>query len=231
MLESGFITKNRYTEMIILARYYFYLGKTERAVKTALNTFCSRHIEYFSRLTYSDYISKAIRKAKNTELKIVDKVSITNAEMKAIKKLDNINCEKVAFTMLVIYKSMGCKKFRATVNEILDMAGVSADGHSRDRIMWYLTSNNIIESNTTGYRWVKIVDNTSPVALDVHDFENINLAYYKYYNIKKVKECSRCKCLFEANNNKQKYCVNCAKIVKNEKNKGYYHALRKIEIS
>lgn len=42
-------------------------------------------------------------------------------------------------------------------------------------------------------------------------------------NLKNTKQCERCGIRIEVVNNKVKYCDDCAKIIKNEQNKKYYH--------
>src|SRR5699024_10557701 len=57
---------------------------------------------------------------------------------------------------------------------------------------------------------VNFIDDTSPLVLNIEDFENAIL-YYRRFCGKRVIECEDCQSLVEVKGNRQKYCKDCAK--------------------
>ena len=62
------------------------------------------------------------------------------------------------------------------------------------------------------------------VVYNVCIFEKCAL-YFDMYNDRgsKIKPCICCDILFKPRSNSAKYCGDCAKVVKNNQNKSYYH--------
>jgi len=58
---------------------------------------------------------------------------------------------------------------------------------------------------------------------EINDLDNIGYIFDFYKEVNNVKRCDQCQCYIKLKsvNSKAKYCVGCAKIIKNEQNKRY----------
>lgn len=102
LLKNGF-TKPYFTgELIILAKYFRYIGKTN--LEEELISYCKKFIPEFIESIYICKILYAIKLSSKNSLRVPVFVPITKNELEKIKAIKNYRYEKVLFTMLALGK-------------------------------------------------------------------------------------------------------------------------------
>ena len=104
MLADGFIGTRMGSNLLILAKYYFYFGKKYSEVWNDLSSFCAKFLNAYDEDLYAEKITYITKAASKLNLRIPVDVPITENEIESIKKIKNHRFEKVLFTMLVLAK-------------------------------------------------------------------------------------------------------------------------------
>lgn len=104
LLAHGFSRYMRMKDLIVLAKYFRYLGKNDLEVKGELLNFCNKFIDEFTESIYAEKIEKALIVSSKVGLRVCADVPVTERELQMIRKLKNYRYEKVLFTMLVLGK-------------------------------------------------------------------------------------------------------------------------------
>ena len=106
LLKNGFSKFMSLVDLMVLAKYFRYLNKSNAEIEQELFKFCRTFAGEFSEIIFSDQIEKAIRYSKRYDLRIPVDVPITSKEVEAIKRLHNYRYEKIIFTMLVLGRNI-----------------------------------------------------------------------------------------------------------------------------
>ena len=216
MLKRGFSTKNKNVyELNILAKYYFYIGKSKQEVKELIITFCEKYIDYFNMDEWYGIINRTISSASRGKLTTGKSVEITKAELETIQQLSNIKEQKLAFTMLVLYKFYDCRKFKVTLKDLFELSDLTTiNTDTKLKLLHSLTSQELIDIDMRGRRWVKFNDENSNVKIVISNFENFIYEYLKFTG-ETISNCKLCNKAFKTPgkiqaSNPKKYCEECA---------------------
>lgn len=251
LLNQRKLDNNAYSDLRILGKYYKSQNKSYEEIEKLLYNFCEKKYKgWFNKVTHYKLVDSVINYIKKPENKLVqiEKVNITNSEIDYLESLKYDHFEKkILFSLLVFDKLKHEKaKFRGTENEELHYFGGSGEYSYKtllDSLQEKITRTyrekgihkTIKKFNDDGLTrttqktalellFIKQIKKDKSVAIEINDFETIGLYYELYYGNKKVKWCEECGVkLIRINSNKSKYCNNCSKYIKNNKNKQYYH--------
>lgn len=173
-----------------------------------------------------DFIKNLCRKAQkqefNVELRQIDSVDITEAEMKIIAQGKNDRERKVLFTLYVLAKiySYHSGWVNYSVTEIYKLADVYINRKEKLLLLNNLYEAGLIELNHIIDKWgvkVNLVED-SPTAVTVKTPEHFGRQYMAVTKPGwKICEAEGCYKLFKMKSPHQKYCKKCSEEIKKEK--------------
>lgn len=204
-----------------IARYYLDKGFTKSQTREKIVSFMIQCDPKAPIAKWDDRIDKALKAANKIPAVDIDSVEITDAEMKTIDDLDGKQIKRLAFTLLCLskYWIQINPKFDGWVkdddNQIMQLANINTSLKRQGLMYWKLREVGMIQLS-------KMVDNTSirvlfaeegtPV-MRITDFRNLGYQYLMYHK-EPYYECVNCglttKIAHPDNNNKPKYCKECA---------------------
>jgi hypothetical protein len=227
-------------KMTILAKYFYYIGKNTREVKSEIIDFCnSQH-----RIKYDegdeDVILKAIKNSKKYKIRSPKTCVITQAELDEIGTIGDFKTERVFFVMICLSKyfmetntAKNPKEqiednliFWKTTAELFRTARYSENFFNRNMILGVIERMGYIETRPNRERTKNHIriktyyKNSEPVIF----FDNPEFVYklYKAYKDKKIMRCEVCGNSTVKNSNRQSMCEKCWKENRVEINHKYY---------
>jgi len=173
-----------------------------------------------------DFIKNLCRKAQkqefNVELRRIDSVDVTQAEMEIIAKGKTDRERKVLFTLYVLAKiySYHSGWVNYSVTEIYKLADVYINRKEKLLLLNNLYEAGLIELNHIIDKWgvkVNLVED-SPTAVTVKIPEHFGRQYIAATKLGwKMCEAEGCYKLFKMKSSHQKYCKKCSETIKKEK--------------
>jgi hypothetical protein len=228
MLKQGYFTKHKHVyELYILSKYYFHLGLAKEDVKQRVVEFCGKFEEYFSIDEWYKIINKTVNKASKAKFITGKEISITKNELETIKQLDNLNEQKVAFIMLVLYKFNDYKKFEVSIEDLYRLCKLNLNSKTKLGILHSLTIKGLIDIAMGGLRWVKFADKKGKPEIAISDYDNLMYHYLKYIG-DNIGVCMNegCKKLFIITGKNHKMCRECWKEHEKERKRKVWHQIK-----
>ncbi len=223
-LNEGFVYKKPSVTIRILAKHYLSKGMNNEQVYDIISSFLSKNYADYIPMNWHRSIKGIINKLvrnKDYSLVYIENIEITKNEINKIKAINNIELERLAFTLLVYAKIYNQLNDNSSnwVNErhghIFKDAKISAEDIKQGRMIHELNKAGLIFvplKNESINIKVEFVDNSfdeSDVVITINNFENFVYEYYKYFDSSKFIYCSECGKLIKPTNNRQKYCSIC----------------------
>lgn len=224
MIKKGFQTKHKNVyELSLLAKYYFSLGLDEVKVKEKIIAFCKKFVEQFNSDEWYKIINKTVSIAKKGKLITGRTVEISESELNKIKQLNSLNEQKVAFTMLVLYKFYDCKKFEVSIEDLYRLCKLNLNSQTKLKILQSLTSQGYIDITMGGKRWAKFSEkgNLNNSVIEIKDFDNFIYEYLRYIGETGYIGCEVCNKAIKTTSSTKKYCTTCKRKSDLEKYKKY----------
>lgn len=231
-------------ERYILIRYLASEGLTFDEIQKKLEKFPLIGCEYLSKEEISLVYNKIIERALSMPLTTNISVKIFKEELDVINNLEDENERNLLFILLVYYKwalKNPCSSlyFFSKYNNVNMVVTNDIDiwkyanlmklrVKDRYKICSELIKKNLyIEDNfkSNNYFYLPFIvdDDSSNPEIEINNYDNLlgELDIYNHPN--EYKRCSKCNVVFKKTRSPKKYCNNCAKTIKNEKNKKYYN--------
>jgi hypothetical protein len=219
LLKNGFKDFIKYADILILAKYFRYLGYKPAKIKNEIVEFYKRSCPDYNEVLFGDKINDAIKKSGEHKIKLAIDVFITKAELESIESIKNYKYEKILFVMLAVARYSKLSNHnpspRYFVNHkfstVLSSAKVYATKAERDKMKHYLFNQGMIrvpEPNQTAEKNKKetqellYANENSEVAIVITDMNNVVL-FYPFH-------CEVCGKLIEQKNNHNTMCPDCA---------------------
>lgn len=228
MLKKGFQTKHKNVyELYILSKYFRTICEDDQEVKDKLIKFSEKYIEHFNIDEWYKIINKAVSASKKGKL-ITDKiVNITLNELNVIQELESLNEQKVAFTLLVLYKFYDYKKFEVSIEDLYRLCKLNINSKTKLKVLQSLTSKELIDITMGGKRWVNFTDKKSDPAITIKDFDDYIYEYLRYIGEDGLSECEVCNKAIKVRGRNHKMCKGCSdtnrQMQNKEKSLKYYH--------
>lgn len=178
-----------------------------------------------------EFVNKAITSAKKADLKQVDHIYITKAELDFISSLDDIKLEKIAFVLLALAKYHNevsgdeDDKIYIKLSEVKNMARINMSKVDFEYFYANLYDKGVLKHNTSPTSTVQIVNFVShnpedEIAFELKEIDYLELAYV-YLSWKNdgkgYTRCQKCDRLMRQSKTRpRKYCEECAKEVERE---------------
>lgn len=231
MISSRSLGSKPFETLYRVARYYIDSGLSKSETRKVLDSFLIQCDPTASIPKWSDTLDAAMQRALKYDAVMIEKVTVTKAEMAKIDALDGKQLRRLAFTLLCLSKywdSVSQHPAHWVNNEdkdIMRMANINTS-IKRQSLMY----NTLYRCGMI--RFSKKVDNTNVQvlfaedgddALEISDFRNLGYQYMMYHGEPYFK-CANCGITTKAETDRagrpQKYCRSCAAeiMVKNHVN-------------
>ena len=133
--------------------------------------------------------------------------------------------QRVAFTMISLAKwrnanylyfnSAGSLKLK----DVFNLAGVKCTGKEQNLYLYHLKCQDFIDMQMRPLLkcFYPCIEQDGELLFEYKIGDDLVTHWEKFA----LPHCERCGTPFEKQSNRQKYCKNCARLVKNEQNRGY----------
>jgi predicted RNA-binding Zn-ribbon protein involved in translation (DUF1610 family) len=219
LLAKGFKDIIKWSDLIILSKYYRFKGYKKSQIKKNIVEFYKKYYPDYNEVIMGEKIDNAIRKSEKQSLHIDIDVYITENEIKNIRSIKHYKYEKILFVMLVIarrnkilYKSTSPRYYtNQRFSNILQIAKVYVNKNERNKIkhdlhkLGMITApemNRMSEYNKNEMQELLYADENSEHIVIVNDFNNI-VSFYPQI-------CTNCgKTITPKNKKKIDLCDDC----------------------
>ena len=240
MLKEGFLQDKYLMELKLLAKYYNKIkGLITDDIKIKLKEFCKKYLPEYNEILHLELISKAVHcgvQKKNT-LVIVPFIPIMKNELEEIKKLNNLNLERLSFIALILSKtnkympiSNRRKKNKNIIKgyyvnnylfkDLFNYAGVICNKKERDILIDQLCETKLFNLTIFCALEVNFVDDINKPEFIIEYFDDLILEYLKYIG-HNIVYCENCGKSFIPSNNRHKFCKDCWKEKERDNNRRY----------
>lgn len=216
----------------LLAKYYFSEGFGTQVVINKVDKFMSENLVGYKSAKWEKKIEdivSTISKRKDFTLAEVDQIGVTINELIDIQSLDNIDLEKLAFVLLVHAKVGNAIKNKEVdgnwVNsdpkDIATDAKISRNEIQQGKMRYELKCKGLIDAPRGNSVKINYIDDKSEVAIVITNFEDYIDKYLMWKGVIKSIRCAGEGCMehVQVRSNRQKYCSECNRIRKNERQK------------
>ena len=200
MIEESSLGDNAYETLCRVAKYYKANGAQKTELRKKLEEFLRRCDPYVSIVLWSDTLEKAVKVGMKYAPVMIEKITVTQPEMETILKLNGIQLQRLAFTLLCIAKYMMAvaPKTDGWVNTPEETAPFSLLRDYTERRL--------------GRRMVVFMQDGEP-AIEVRDFRDLGNQFMMYLG-KPYFVCQNCGLTVKVPDGavakKMKYCPDCA---------------------
>lgn len=206
-----------------MAKYYMYHGKSAAEVRKLLERFVMSCDDAASVVILSDRIDSAIKYAAKHPLVIIEKIPITKSEIDAVKELEGVQLQRLAFTVLCIAKyyhecnSENMYWIQMRDSDIMKMANINTSIKRQSLMFSKLRDAGMIRfSNKVDDLGIQVLftDEDGAPVLDIKDMRNVGYQYMKYIG-GDYYTCVNCGITFKGKQKESagrppKYCSDCA---------------------
>lgn len=227
--------KNQGQERCAITRYLKYeKGYSDDEIIQTLLVLPMLNGEMLEDYQKKQIFQKIINKAQNYEYVKDIVVDIYKEEIDIINSVEDTCCRDLLFCCLVYYK-WGCHIFtRNFHSRKLDVDMVLEDDKNiskiaklsdlsvreRNQKFMFLFSNKYYFNdiiNKKSYFYIPFAKKEGEKVISISNYDNILGELYIYNKEKGYSRCENCGTVIKKNNNKQKYCNHCARIINIDK--------------
>ena len=190
----------------MLVRYCFHeFGMRRSRIISYIDEFMYKHYaKDYNPFEWHPLVERYVRKASGKKLIEINSVPITKSEIDTISNANNLEAEKLLFTMLVIAKYK-CIAYKAngwvseSRDELFRTANCKTKVNDRNSLIHTLFVDGFLELSRSNKKenWrVPFIDDESEVVLNVTTTVDCGLRYRKYIGDDQIIECVDCGKLF-----------------------------------
>lgn len=232
VIKNNEINMNKPSQTIQLLIKYYYNVKhmNKEDIRKEIEKYMQNNYKGFNSTRWQKSLDDMVQRWAKDKYKLINihRIIITEKEFNIIQKLNDIDLEKLAFTLLVYVKTYNQINeynnnwIRFKRNEILKDAKISIknkDIKKKTKLFNQLYEKKYIifakKIDNTSIQ-VQYINNISSVKIEINKLENFIGEYLKY----KKGYCQICGKKIRSKSPKTKYCTRCAKkIAQEQKNK------------
>ena len=221
MIEESSLGDNAYETLCRIAKYYKAHGAHKAELRKKLEEFLRRCDPYVSTVLWSETIEKAVKVGMKYPPVMIEKITVTRPEIETIMKLNGIQLQRLAFTLLCIAKYMVTVApktdgwVNTPENEVMKMANIKTSYKRQNLMYGQLLDEGLLKpskkiSNLNVQ--VMFMQDGEP-ALEVRDFRDLGNQFMMYLG-KPYFVCQNCGLTVRVPDGavakKMKYCSDCA---------------------
>lgn len=233
ILDSGDIGNKPSATLFLLAKYYRkHIGYNQKDTISKLNDFMKKNYPDYNYVLWENIIENISRNSIKFGLRQVESIGVTKKELDTIKLLNNLDQEKLVFTMLCyakVYNESNLNNnnwVNCSISELFKIARVSVKYKNDKMYMLNDIKNNLlIESKDNNNNDIKLslisyskkndnkniklnfIDECKEHVLCIDDFRELGYEYLLYLG-ENYSRCEKCGVLFKQNKkNNYKYCI------------------------
>jgi len=217
------------SDNIILVKYWKYLGLQENEIRIKLKNFMIDFQDLYSADISNSKVDSAIKIGMQYDLSTDIEIQIYKKEIELINTLQTIELRKMMFILLIIWKFRGRpKRFKVKNVDLLRLTEIKINNNVFWEYINEITKTkmlSLVGYDNKDYYAVNfdLEDNENEIVFSINNYSNPIYYYLSLVEPDKYKNCVECGVKITLLNNKIKFCKECAKIIKNEQNKKYYH--------
>lgn len=221
MIEESSLGDNAYETLCRVAKYYKANGAQKTELRKKLEEFLRRCDPYVSIVLWSDTLEKAVKVGMKYAPVMIEKITVTQPEMETILKLNGIQLQRLAFTLLCIAKYMMAVApktdgwVNTPENEVMKMANIKTSYKRQNLMYGQLLDEGLLKpSKKISNLNVQVVfmQDGEP-AIEVRDFRDLGNQFMMYLG-KPYFVCQNCGLTVKVPDGavakKMKYCPDCA---------------------
>lgn len=240
IINTGKLYENIHMTIKLLIKYWYIVDDLrKRKITEKLNEFLEENYEGYNPAKYEDEIEKEINSyiRKKYSFAEINSVNITKNELKHIRGLNDVVLEKIAFSLLVYCKVMNQinpnnnNRVNGDLKELFKDAKVIGNNEKKYNYIHKIREyGGIISTKKIKKQSISVdfIDEESETEIIINDFREFILEYLKWRG-ENIIECEVCRKKIEQTINNKKYCDNCAKEIKKEKDRERLRKIRNVE--
>lgn len=211
---------NEFNQMVTFARNSIKDNTQEQIIRDELFNILSNKNKYLTDKIIERQVNQIIRSAKKIDFGIQDKeISFCENELNYIHSLNRLQDEHVVFVLFCLYKCYG-DLFKYKDSLLYKEANVNRKSINLDKFvntkqdkLFYIRKkeNDIVYAPT---EYTKSLYDGNNVLI-IKNKKNIVFYYDEYFNNDTFFRCEKCGCIEKKRSNSQKYCKECANMIKN----------------
>lgn len=239
IIDNKEIIGNKKDTALLVIKYYNELGEDQVKIRNNILDIFQHNESDFNRVMNTSWVDKYVKSNKDAQFNPLQYIPISRQELETISSVKNLNMEKVLFVMLVCAKYDKKERFNdywyneevvntglQMFNELFKMAKIKEKKESQFNILNNIVAktNLVSMSNRTdrvGFKLNFVGGDDCEVNISSFEYDFVN----EYLLWKGLDLCEVCGDVIEKVSIKatsQKYCKDCSKKIKNQKNKEYY---------
>lgn len=227
--ENGFEKYPNKRDLLVLCKEWLKEKEySNEQLKHKMIEFCKNFNSQFNIVKTENLFINVLKDInKENKFEFNSSIKITKKEINELKQIDNFKKQKIMFVILSLAKWRNANYIYLNngssikVSDIFELAKVKCTKKEQFKILHELNEIGFIDIQLKPILKCMIpicdceLNAINEIEFDIDD----NLIFYweKYV----LPHCEICGKPFERKSNRQKYCVKCAKFVKNEQNKSY----------
>ena len=230
LMENGFEKYPNKRDLTILCEKWLADGTDFCKIMQKMTDFCKKFNSQFNYAKSENLFLRVLDdlKKKETEgavFKFQKNIKIYRNEIEKISQLPTLKMQKVAFVMVSLakWRNVNFLYFNSLnslkLKDVFMLAGVKCTGKEQNLYLYELGKVGFCEMQMRPLLKCvyPCVVSEGEVVIEYAINDNLIENWENYA----LPHCARCGKPFERHSNSQKYCKNCAKIVKNEQNRAY----------
>lgn len=244
LIENGTMGKSEKISIRLLLKYYRSLGFTEQEAKDELVEFMSLNMPFFKAHEWTTLIDRlaTLVYEQEQELVSVTEVVISKREMEAILSMEDFDCQKILY-MLLVYKKIQNQLhrhvnewFNGSLGEVFKMArmsGKKSTTQAQGEMIYLLKEAGLIQLAKSlkslnlklSYMDLEPPATEEDIALTITQFDDVIYDFYHYtgHRVVRCQMCGKMIRLKKGERKSRKYCVSCKRIAVNDKSSRCYH--------
>ena len=245
LIENGTLGKSEKISIRILLKYYRSLGFSQKEAEEEVVEFMSLNLPFFKLHEWNGLIEKLANLVyeQEQELVSVKEVLISKREMDAILSIDDFDCQKILY-MLLVYKKIQNQLhrhvnewFNGSLGEVFKLArmsGTKSTTKAQGEMVYLLKEAGFIQlakslkSLNLKLNYLDLeVPQEDDVVLRITQFDDVIYEFYEYtgHRVARCQMCGKMIRLKKGERKSRKYCVSCKRIALNEKSSRCYRRI------
>lgn len=223
LLEHGFEKFPNRRDLTILCKYWLEHGTSKKELVPKMIEFCKNFNTHFNYAQNEELLLSIVANLdkEGPKVKLCSKIKIFDSEFKALQNIEDKDLQKVAFVMVVLAKWRNANfiyinsESSIKIKDIFTLAHLKKTKKERLHDLFLLNSSGFcdIQLKPLDKIFISCICNDGILKTEFDISDDLIQNWWNLIG----PYCQVCGKGFEKNNNKQKYCKDCAKKINIQK--------------